>query len=400
MTPNNDKLETEKLRKFLIRRFALVIVVTSLVEFLEINLLNYFVFPLIQHGFWGDTQWENMSPSTMVWFVFVTFLELLVIAIGSVMPGFFQKALNGMVLQIEGRIYQNIPELQGTALTQLSNAEGFLLFIISLFLIFLLLLPMGVAAGVFAGIITREVKRIEWARERQHYEYDRQRNLMLSDIAHDLRTPITTVSGYAKALADGMVKDPEKQQEYLEAIQNKSARMEELIQLLFEYSKLGSAGFQLKRECTDLAELMRENAAVIYADVEDAGMELDIDIPETKCMVNVDKVQFSRVIANLITNAIRHNEPGCHILLSLREIEDEDCYGVAVADNGKQIPPEVAAKLFQPFAVGDESRSTRGGSGLGLSIAHKIVEMHGSELTLVDNYLEYTKAFYMELRQI
>ena len=142
---------------------------------------------------------------------------------------------------------------------------------------------------------------------------------MLSDIAHDLRTPMTTVNGYAKALADGMVVEPEKQLEYLQAIQNKSARMNDLIHLLFEYVKLDSEGFSLDRKETDLSELLRENAALIYADFEDAGMEFEIDIPEEVVSVSVDPIQFSRVITNLLNNAMKHNESGSH---SQREILD------------------------------------------------------------------------------
>ena len=115
---------------------------------------------------------------------------------------------------------------------------------------------------------------------------------------------MTTVNGYAKALADGMVVEPEKQLEYLQAIQNKSARMNDLIHLLFEYVKLDSEGFSLDRKETDLSELLRENAALIYADFEDAGMEFEIDIPEEVVSVSVDSIQFSRVITNLLNNAI------------------------------------------------------------------------------------------------
>ena len=109
-----------------------------------------------------------------------------------------------------------------------------ILFFLYLFVaVFLLLLPFVLGAFVYARIVTLEFAKIQDVREAAKREFDRKRNLMLSDIAHDLRTPITTVSGYAKALSDGMVTDPERRQEYLDAIQNKSYKKakEELLKL-------------------------------------------------------------------------------------------------------------------------------------------------------------------------
>ena len=226
---------------------------------------------------------------------------------------------------------------------------------------------------------------------------------MLSDIAHDLRTPMTTVNGYAKALADGMVTDPQKQQEYLETIQKKSARMNDLINLLFAYVKLDSEGFSLKRKEVDLCELLRENAAMVYADAEEAGMEFDIEIPEEAIPVFADATQMSRVITNLLTNAMRHNPAGTHIGLYLCR-RDERIY-VMVADSGPFISEELETHLFEPFAKGDASRKSGGGSGLGLSIAKRVVEMHGWKMLFlqqpqIQHYPcveRYAKAFIIEI---
>lgn len=251
--------------------------------------------------------------------------------------------------------------------------------------------PLLATLLMFTRLVTEEVQRMEAAKEEMQRQYESQRNLILSDIAHDLRTPITTIGGYAKALNDGMVTDPEKCKEYLEAIENKSARMSALITLLFDYVKLGSEGFDLKLEKADLCELMRENAALLYSDVEAKNMELVVEIPEEPCMVEVDALQFSRVITNIITNAIRHNEPGTTVSLELRQ--DMDRVVIIISDDGDLIDIEVAEHIFEPFAVGDKSRRTKGGNGLGLSIAKKIVEMHGWKLSLYQNQWGYKKAF-------
>ena len=143
--------------------------------------------------------------------------------------------------------------------------------------------------------------RAEAARENERAEVQKQRYLMISDIAHDLRTPMTTVSGYAKALSDNMVPD-ERKGEYLKAIGEKTERMNELINFLFDYVKTDSEGFTLDLKKTDICELVRECGAFYYQDIEDAGSKLTVSIPEEEYLIKADKLQLSRVINNLLTN--------------------------------------------------------------------------------------------------
>ena len=262
--------------------------------------------------------------------------------------------------------------------------------------ILLFVLPILGTVNMFTKIIIDEVRRLEEEKAAFRQDYEKRRNLMLSDIAHDLRTPITTIAGYAKALNDGMVADEQKKREYLEAIQNKSQRMNNLINLLYEYVKLDSDSFSLKKEEIDLAEFLRENAALLYSDVEEKGMELVVDIPETPCVVEIDPLQMSRVITNLINNSIRHNEPGTTITIELKDI----FYNreIIVSDDGTPIEESIADHIFEPFSVGDASRRTKGGSGLGLSIAKRIVEMHGWEIDLYQNKRGYKKAFIINVK--
>lgn len=234
-------------------------------------------------------------------------------------------------------------------------------------------------------------ERMERDEERKK-ELEEKRNLMLSDIAHDLRTPITTIAGYAKALNDGMVTKEEKKREYLDAICRKSLRMNELINLLFEYVQLDSTGFTLKKETLDLGELIRENVALMYADFEEKHIELEIDIEEEPYITEVDKIQFSRMLSNLTSNALKHTEDGGKVLVSFKHYTKG--MKLMVADNGEVIPKEIAAHIFEPFVSGDASRNSRQGTGLGLSISEKIAGMHGYVLRLEDMPgEEYTKSF-------
>lgn len=261
----------------------------------------------------------------------------------------------------------------------------------------LFVLPIIGAAIWFSKIISEEVARMNAQEEVLNQKYEKARNLMLSDIAHDLRTPITTIGGYAKALNDGMVTSEEKRREYLEAICSKAERMNELITLLFDYVRLDSDNYALKPERTELTELLRENAALLYADLEEAGMKFEIDIPEKSCYMYLDRLQFSRVVTNLINNARMHNLYGTTVVLKM-ETSDEEIR-ISVTDNGNLIPEGLAGQIFEPFVIADASRESKSGSGLGLSIAKKIVEMHGWKIRLVQDYEGCQKSFIIDMKK-
>ena len=115
--------------------------------------------------------------------------------------------------------------------------------------------------------------------------------------------------------------------------------------------------------------------------------------------MEVDSVQFRRVINNLLNNALRHNPPGTKVWIKA-EAEDGEA-AIRVCDSGNAIPPDVARYIFDPFVLGDESRNSKGGSGLGLSIAQKVVAMHGGSLRLEQGeWEEYTKAFVIRLSAV
>lgn len=258
-----------------------------------------------------------------------------------------------------------------------------------LLLIAPIIVPVAAGAIVFANQTERRIAAEQEARNAERARYFQRRNLMISDMAHDLRTPVMSISGLAQALADGMVGDQGTRQRYLHAITTKSEKMADLVNILFDYVQLDSEGYQLDRRRIDLPQLLLREAASAYTDVEDAGMELRVEVPEAPLAVYADERQLGRVVANLIANAVRHNDAGTVITLALgRRAGVAD---VVVADTGKPIVQDVE-ELFEPFARGDAARSG-GGSGLGLSIAKTIVDMHGYQIHLVQPYGTYTKAF-------
>lgn len=384
------------LRGFLIKNFIIILILVGFVERIVIELLNQFIIPMVQKYYFANNTWNRSLPTWQIILVIISILvELFLLGLKSVFPAIAASGIQYMIQQIEGGMIALVPGLHDNkSVTQMDLYQAFFLVLIIFAMIVLILFPYVAAAMYFAVIVSREVRKITEHEKRIHEEYDRNRNLMLSDIAHDLRTPMTTVAGYAKAIQDGMVTDPQKMDEYLSVIQAKSMRMNELINLLFEYVKLDSEGFHLDKKPLNLIELLRENAAMLYSDMEENDMELVIDLPELEWKVDADRLQMSRVVTNLLTNAMRHNDAGTTILVRA-DCEDDKAH-IVIADNGKEIPPSVAGHLFEPFAMGDESRNSKGGSGLGLSIAAKIVAMHGWKLSL-GNYPGYTKAFFIDI---
>ncbi|MCI7322659.1 MAG: HAMP domain-containing histidine kinase [Lachnospiraceae bacterium] len=394
----------ENLQWFLIKRFIEILAVVGIAEYVITFLMNQYVMPVLLARFFPNYLDKLSLGGVEIFLLLVAMLLIILVsALQLVVPAGVRSTVQFAGEQIQRGLFYLLPGTHvNVSMVRMEKQDMIVFFLVMAVVTLVILLPYILGAVVFARITMREFKEIQREREAAKQEFDRKRNLMLSNIAHDLRTPMTTVAGYAKALSDGMVTDPDRRQEYLEVIQNKSVRMNDLINLLFEYVKLDSDGFKLERKQVDLCELLRENAALVYSDVESAGMELDAEIPEECMQVSVDTMQFSRVVTNLLINAVRHNPAGTRIGLLVHR--DLDRIHVMIADTGPLIPEELSEKLFEPFAKADASRAG-GGSGLGLSIAQKVVQMHGWELKLVQQpqiqhypgVERYAKAFVIRI---
>ena len=380
---------------FLVKRFLLILVFVSVSEWLINGFFDKVLFPWLSDTlhfefFLADLE-EGMSIGVLV----RGGLYLAVSGICSQFSDVIGASLRTVSEQwagsvLTGRIAHQIKYLNPhqTRIYLWGTAA------LTLLILFLIVIPYVIAAFSFSRMVEKQIQKMEEQERQQKEEYDKRRNLLLSDVAHDLKTPMTTVAGYARALLphEEPAISQEKKQEYLETIYNKSMQMSGLLNLLFEYVKLDSEGFRLKKKKEDLWELLRDCGAGLYMDFEEKGLEMIPQIPEEPCEMEVDRVQFQRVINNLLNNALKHNPKGTRVWI-MAEREDEELV-IRICDDGMLIPEGTAKYIFEPFVLGDESRAGRGGSGLGLSIADKIIAMHGGSLTL-DQYQakEYSKAF-------
>lgn len=230
----------------------------------------------------------------------------------------------------------------------------------------------------------------ESEKEKEQLICEKQR--MLADISHDLKTPITVIKGYAKAVSDGLA-DEKMQKQYLNTIMVKTESLTEQINTFYDYSKLEHPEFRLVKKEQDFTEFIREYLASKYDEIALMGFGLEVEIPEEKIIYYFDEVQFARVFDNVLSNALKHNPKGTNIYITLQQTERT--IQMEIGDNGVGIPEEIRGRLFEPFTVGDDSRHNRAGSGLGLAVAAKIVELHGGALFLEETGNSYISTLFV-----
>ena len=401
----NQMNSGKELKGFLLSRFFLVLAIVSMVELIVVGLTNTYLIPALVM----ITRYDKIIRVDGAEGLFtVAFVLIATWIVNRVFPALHASpaAVNDFLEKLlisKGFVGATDQEVTETVRVLSENPAALLPLFGSVCLVAVILLTPYIIGGIFFAIsVAREIRRFNKEKEIEHRKEEERRYLMISNIVHDLKTPMTTVYGYAKALNDGIV-PADKQSEYLEAIMAKTNRTNEVVALLLDFVKLDSEGFMIKKSKTDICELVRSCCAFSYTDIESAGDEIDIDVPEKPLYISADSVQLSRVITNLITNAIRHNPSGTKIGITLKceNFETAEDVRVFVADTGEEIPEELAEHIFEPFVTGDESRASGSGTGLGLPLSLKICEMHGFNMKLVQNpevkryHLgdEYKKAF-------
>ena len=220
----------------------------------------------------------------------------------------------------------------------------------------------------------------------------KEQNLLFAAIVHDLKTPMTSVQGFAKALLDGKVK-PEEQQEIFDIICRKCSSMDELVNALFEYARLGAEAYRPNFAPLNLCTLIRDIAAENYGEFEEHRIMPEVDIPEEEIIVTADKSELSRAFTNLIVNACRHNPDGIDVLIRIRK--EKEGAVVIIADSGRDLPSDM--DIFEPFVTENSARTDGHGSGLGLAIAKRIIDLHGGSIKVSRDVDGYTKAFIVTL---
>ncbi|MBO5501718.1 MAG: HAMP domain-containing histidine kinase [Clostridia bacterium] len=247
------------------------------------------------------------------------------------------------------------------------------------------LFSFALGAFVFYKITSRIIKAESQRRVQEQ-------NLIYASIAHDLKTPMTSVQGFAKALMDGKVK-PEEQREIFEVIYRKSCTMNDMVNTLFDYAKLGTENYHTEQTSFDLCSLVRGIVAENYTDLEEHGIQPELDLPDKVVTITGEKTEMKRAITNLVVNVYKHNPAGIQAAFSLHQQQDRAI--LRIADSGKPLPEDM--DIFEPFVTENTARTAGHGTGLGLAITKRIIQRHGGHIRAEAARDEYTKVFVVTL---
>lgn len=201
---------------------------------------------------------------------------------------------------------------------------------------------------------------------------------LISNISHDLKTPITAIKGYVEGIMDGVADTPEKMDKYIRTIYNKANDMDKLINELTTYSSIDNNRIQYNFQRINVADYFGDCVEEVGLELESRNIKLNYEnlvSPDT--MVIADAEQMKKVINNIISNSVKYmDKPNGR--LCIRILDQDDSFQVEIEDNGKGIPQKDLQRIFERFYRTDASRnSAQGGSGIGLSIVKKIIEDHG-----------------------
>ena len=210
---------------------------------------------------------------------------------------------------------------------------------------------------------------------------DKENKELISNISHDLKTPITAVKGYVEGIMDGVADTPEKMDHYVKTIYNKTNEMDHLINELTFYSKIDTNRIPYTFSKLNVEDYFSDCAEEVGLELETRGIELVYaNYVESGVQVIADGEQIRRVIHNIISNAIKYmDKPKGIIQIRVKDVGD--FIQVEIEDNGKGIAAKDLPSIFDRFYRTDVSRnSSKGGSGIGLSIVKKILEDHGGKV--------------------
>lgn len=212
-------------------------------------------------------------------------------------------------------------------------------------------------------------------------EYEDERRKMITNISHDLRTPLTSLLGYIEFIKDNKNLSEEEREEYINIIEEKGNNLRNLMSEFFQLSKLEGNDIKLNIKKINLSEIIRQSIILFYNDFNNKEIEPVIDLPSKEIYVMADKIAVERVLNNLISNAIKYGYEGKNIGINLEY--NKKNVQVTVWDQGKGIPEEELKLIFERLYTLEKSRNKNfQGSGLGLTIVKKLIEMQKGTITV------------------
>jgi two-component system sensor histidine kinase VanS len=210
-------------------------------------------------------------------------------------------------------------------------------------------------------------------------ETERSKNELITSVAHDLRTPLTSITGYLELLRSNHTLEDETKDKYIDIVYNKSKRLENLIYNLFDFTKLNHGKINLKTGTINIVKLLEQLLDEFYPSFQSNNLEYEFETTKKDILIEADGDLIARLFDNLINNAVKYGADGKLIRVCISETA-----GMVKADvinYGKVIPNQELNNIFKKFYRVEQSRSEdTGGTGLGLAIAKNVVDMHNGTI--------------------
>ena len=228
--------------------------------------------------------------------------------------------------------------------------------------------------------MTADIKKL-MEKER---ESERTKNELITNVAHDLRTPLTSIIGYLELLAGNQQVPADMQHKYIEIAYGKSRRLQKLIEDLFGFTKLNCGKIAMHVGQIDIVKLLGQLVEEAYPNFVEKGLSYDLQSNVPAKIINADGNLLARLFDNLIGNAIKYGADGKRVLVKIHA--EGETVTVSVTNYGYVIPADELPLIFNKFYRVEQSRSSStGGTGLGLAIAKEIVDMHGGTISVASD---------------
>lgn len=226
------------------------------------------------------------------------------------------------------------------------------------------------------------LKRESEKNERLARENEQKKNDLIVYLAHDLKTPLTSMIGYLSLLDEIKDMPKKKREKYVSIALNKSYRLEDLINELFDIARFNSETIVLEKERINLTLLIEQIIDDFYPILSENNREIKVQHKE-KIIILGDSDKLARVFGNLVKNAINYSTDK---VITIDILKEENNVTVTISNKGKKIPEEKLKKIFEKFYRADDARTSKtGGSGLGLAIAKEIVELHDGSIAVISD---------------
>lgn len=212
----------------------------------------------------------------------------------------------------------------------------------------------------------------------EKFEHEQKNKELVSNISHDLKTPITSIKGYVEGIMDGVADTPEKMNKYIKTIYDKANDMDRLINELTTYSGIDNNRIPYTFRRINVADYFGDCVEEVGLDLESKNIQLNYEtLIEPSTQIIADPEQLKRVINNIISNSVKYMNKDKGVI-DIRILDELDAIRVEIEDNGMGVAAKDLPNIFERFYRTDASRnSSKGGSGIGLSIVKKIIEDHG-----------------------